>query len=80
MKIRLYDDIPVKEREITLRLLRDEDGSVFIGVVDEAGHLVTEGSLIEFNRDMTFVRREGINPDLGISLNEERQLIESESY
>ncbi len=76
MKIRLYgEEIPVKEKEITLRLFRD-CGEVVVGVVDDEGKVVTCGVLIEFHSDMTFKRVPCVNTELGLPLGERDRLIE----
>ncbi len=82
MKVSIYEEQPAKdkEREIILKLSRDDSGTVFVGVVDEKGNHAGNGTLIEFDKNMRLIRRENISEILGLPLNRDRQLVEGEGY
>ena len=77
MKIKLYDEpTPAKEREITLRLIRQAGtGKAMVCIVDEKGETVPCGLLIVFGRDMVLERKGRIDTSLGLPLDKNGRLI-----
>ncbi len=71
MIVRLFDEPkPVKEQEFILKLFRNSIGRIIVGVVDDEGNLRLRGILIEFQDDMSILRKGFVNPDLGVPLDD----------
>ena len=78
MKISIFDEAaPEKEREITLRLIKEhKEGPIVVAVVDKTGKTVHCGRLMKFQNNVTFTRAHNIDPELGLSLDGYGRLLE----
>ena len=76
MIVKIYEEAPVlpKEKEITLRLVQNED-SIVVAVVDGKGEKVNRGNLVVFQKGTGMLKRcVHIDPKIGLPLNKGRQL------
>lgn len=77
MIVRIFDEsVPAREQEVILRLFRDNFGKIVVGVVDEEGNLEHCGILIEFQKNMSMLRKGYVDSDFGIPLDDENRIVE----
>lgn len=74
MRVEVYNESepkPEPEKVLRLRLI-SEYGSVRLVAVDEAGATVSSGNLLQFRSDGGVTRFPGVNPGLGLKLDDRR--------
>ncbi len=82
MKVRIFDEpVPVPEKEIILRLIRQHnpgvnEDEIVVAIVGEDGNTVFAGQLVAFSPNMKLDKRKCINKDLGLPLGGSGRLVE----
>ena len=75
MKVSIYEDAPVKDKELEFKLkLFVLNDYVIVSLADEKGERVDSSSLVSFNKNMKLSRCSGINSKLGLPLDKYNKL------
>ncbi len=75
MKISVYEERPVKDKEQEFLLKLEKTGDyIYLKLVKKEEVFVDRGSILRINPDMTLTRCSNIDTSLGLPLNDEEQL------
>lgn len=71
VQLSIYTETPGKDRTVSLRLIKDDDGEVDLVVVDDGGAAVDGGYLLSITSDGTIAMYCDVSSDLGFSLDKQ---------
>jgi len=74
MKLEIYEEKKVEEDKVVRIQLRRDRGRVFLVVVDEKGLPLTNGNILCFRSEGDLHLMPGINPDIGLDLDDEGRI------
>ncbi len=75
MKISIYEDVLVEDKELEFKLKLFKVGSlIVVGLADEKGERINNTSLVAFDKTMIVSRCSGINSRQGLPLDDKHRL------
>ncbi len=75
MKIKIYEEAVVEDKELTFELKLFKVGSlIVVGLADEKGQRINNTSLVAFNKDMIMSRCATVSDSQGLPLDDMSRL------